>query len=385
MLPVSCTVSRCATLGIAKRVSTTSMRRQFGLRPTDELWEGHMFRRLSASACAITVLLVSNVSARACNPQSAALDMFYKQGLNLLRPARDYVKPGGMVFVTPDGVAEYEDPKDDVAPEPGNLIDFRAAILEETADSTAGFGLALGLAKAVVPLSLGAGLNSERHVSLGGIETTGKRLQSTALDTLLRQPNTLRAALDELPINRVFIVQEIYQATSVDLSASDKKSFSVTLNDGSAVAQCSSKEAPKAEAAKPASNAPGQKQKENEKKSGDAPTQPSGKENKPEDAVKKGAETPSDTSTTPAAGVPKTTGAAAFCMDGSYTLKLRATQPIPFAVRLAEVTKDGKSAVKRLRGRTVKITLGDRDEEIAADTLTFSTVSELRKRDNKSK
>jgi hypothetical protein len=320
----------------------------------------------------------------ACNPQTAALDLFYRQGLNLLRPARDYITPGGMVFVTKDGAVDYEEAKKgESAFEKGNLTDFRAAILDETENKSAGFGLALSLAKAVVPLGIAAGLSSEQEVSLGGIETTGTRLTSEAIDELIDKPKTKAAAIrDLLAGNRVFIVQEIYQATSLDLKASTSNSLSVTLNDGAAVAKCAADDKTKDDGSGQKSD----KQPVAGDKKDDGSGQKPNKQPAPSDTKQpqpstdksgKPSEAPGTKSDKSQGGAtPGYAGGVAFCMEGDYTLKLRATKPIPFAVRLAEVKNEGGKVV-RVRSRTIKITLGPGTEDVAADTLPFVTVQQL--------
>jgi hypothetical protein len=99
---------------------------------------------VSALALLLAVLTIALVS---CDAEKDALTLFSDQGLNLLRPARDYIQPGGMVFLVKGGPAEYDDPADPVTAEKGNLTDFKAVILSQTKNKTSAFSAALSLAK----------------------------------------------------------------------------------------------------------------------------------------------------------------------------------------------------------------------------------------------
>src|SRR5262245_12132598 len=60
------------------------------------------------SACAISL------SAASCDPERSTQDLFRRQGLNLLKPARDYIRIGGLVVRKGNGPMEYIDPLDPV-------------------------------------------------------------------------------------------------------------------------------------------------------------------------------------------------------------------------------------------------------------------------------
>ena len=94
-----------------------------------------------------------------------------------------------MVFVPRKGNPEYDDPKDKdvVAAAKGNLTDFKASILEETANKKTGFGAALSLATTIVPVPISAGLQSGKQVSLKQIDTTGVRLDTDKGHRLVTQ------------------------------------------------------------------------------------------------------------------------------------------------------------------------------------------------------
>jgi hypothetical protein len=291
------------------------------------------------------LLVTISISAaqNGCNAQSAAYSLFTRQGLNLLRPARDYIKPGGMVFVPKKGNPEYEDPKDDVASDKGNLADFKASILEETANKKTGLGAAVSLATTIVPMPVSAGAQSGKQVSLKQIDTTGVRLNTDALDRLIAAPNTSKAAAAELQRGvRVFVVQEIYSATSLDLHAEDDKAFNLHFNDGKAVADC--------------------------KLAGQSKDTKS-------DTTKKDSTSTSSKLSSLGAGV-------ALCVADDYTLKLQTKEAIPFAVRLAEV-KLVQGAVVRDRGSVLKGTLGPGEISASLISTEKPVLSGLVRRSNK--
>jgi hypothetical protein len=309
-----------------------------------------------------------------CNAQSAAYGLFTSQGLNLLRPARDYIQPGGMVFVPKKGNPEYEDPKDDVGSEKGNLTDFRASILEETANKKTGLGAALSLATTIVPVPISAGAQSGKQVSLKQIDTTGLRLNTDALDRLIASPNTSKAAAAELQRGmRVFVVQEIYKATSLDLHAEDNKAFDLHFNDGKAVADC--KLTNQSSSTKSDNAATDKKNSSTGTNAKDSSS--TGSADKPAGSAAKGS---GQTKTAPASSAQSKLGAGvALCVADDYTLKLTTKDPIPFAVRLAELEMS-QGTVQRNRGSVLKGTLGGGEISAALVNKETPAIDRLRYR-----
>jgi hypothetical protein len=318
----------------------------------------------------LVVAIAISAAQGGCNAQAGAYSLFTKQGLNLLRPARDYIQPGGMVFVPKKGNPEYEDPKDSVSSEKGNLTDFKASILEEAANKKAGLGASLTLATTILPMPISAGAQSGKQVSLKQIDTTGIRLSTDALDHLIASANTSKVAAAELQRGmRVFVVQEIYKATSLDLHAEDSKAFDLHFNDGKAVADCKltnkSGDTKTADAAK-------KDDKKNPSTSTDkkdsSPTGSEGKKGNTGSAAKNG----SGQSQTNAASsaLSKLQAGVAVCLADDYTLKLTTKDPIPFAVRLAELELL-QGTVQRNRGSVLKGTLGG--GEISAALVNSQT------------
>jgi hypothetical protein len=318
-----------------------------------------MKSRCSWALMPFSALVLSSAALISCDAQKDALTLFSRQGLNLLRPARDYIKPGGMIFIAKGGVPEYDDPADRVVADKDNLTDFRAAILAETSNKTTGFSAALSLAQSIMPLSLKAGAQTSSQASLKGIDTTGVRLSTQDLDKLIAKPNTSQAAATELPRGtRVFVVQEIYKATSLDLEAKDSKSFDLTYNDGTAVANCKDTGAPQkpaSDSSKPETKNGGQSTAGGNAQSG-SPAKPAAK--KPSDTQKPQAGTnkPSGQSaTTP----PKIGAGVAVCVADDFSLKFQTKDPIPFAVRIAELELVGGVVRRRRSAKPFVGTLGN--------------------------
>jgi hypothetical protein len=326
---------------------------------------------VSAIALLLAILTIGLAS---CDAEKDALKLFSDQGLNLLRPARDYIRPGGMVFLVKGAPPEYDDPKDPVTPETGNLTDFKAVILAETKNKTGAFSAALSLAKSIIPtpLSFGAGAESSRDVKLKQIETTGQRLKTDPLDDLIKKPKTSQAAVSAIQGGkRVFIVQEIYKATSLDLQATDTKAMNIKFNDGSAPVNCKPSTQP---AQKDSSGTPPSKQDNSGSGNAgkDTGSQGSGAatSKKPEGAsgaaskskvapqtgsAKSGAGTADNSSQSGASTV---SGAVGVCVAEDFSLQFQTKDPIPFAVRLAELELAQGVLQRRIGAKTFVATLG---------------------------
>ncbi len=311
--------------------------------------------------CIALLATTAPIIAQGCDVRKQALSIFGKQGLNLLRPARDYVVPGGLVFIGKNGVAEYDDPIERVVTEPGNLTNFRAVILQETQKKSTGFATAMDLTNWILPAPIGLRSSSNREVTLAGIETTGIRLQTTAVDNLIKRASTAKATVPELKRGlRVFVVQEIYKATSVDLRATSATRLDIAFNDGSAVATCAGgkPEEPKATASTGGSKAGDTKGPDEQRTDTKAAETKVGEAKA---ATAKAQNTTTKPAATDPAGVPaqkagdSSNGKAlpsigvSVCSDQEYTLRLRADNPIPFAVRLAEL-EIGGGQLRRRRG-----------------------------------
>jgi hypothetical protein len=305
------------------------------------------------------IVISASLAQSSCDAQSAAIDLFASKGLNLLGPARDYIKPGGLFFVPPKpGIPDYDDPADPVTAEPGNLMNFQADIMQETKSKTSKLSAVLAFAKAIVPLSFGAGAENDTDVSLKEISTTGVRLTTNALDALIQQPNTKKSAYDSLDPKdkvRVFVVQEVYKARTLDLSASSGKAFALTYDDsGKPVEDCGTPNN-------------GAKSDDSTKKSTDTTSKSTNTTSKASDTSKAAAtsnKSTSKASNTPGAtdGTAKLQAGLSGCISQGYTLIMNAADPIPFAVRLAELERYGTAVRRSHKGKPVYATLGSKTE-----------------------
>lgn len=306
--------------------------------------------------------------AQGCSAESVALKLVQSQGLNLLRPARTYITPGGM-FVKGKGTPVYVDSYEEVSPESGNLIDFDAVMLEEASGKTFGIGFAFELGAKLLAKPLGLQAKQNTDVKLAQVESKGQRLRTTAVDDLLKAgKKTAAAALAEIKQkNQVYLVQEVYRTSDFSLEAAAEQGLSVTYGGGKPVADCAAGGGD----AKPkdAGNAKADAKAAPDTGKGDQAVKDAAKgvTESAKDAVKPttpaAKETPASTpAATPAAGV-------AFCREGQYTLKLHTPSPLPFAVRLVKLhVRDG--VLQRDTAATMKITLGT--AEVAAAPLNDS-------------
>lgn len=291
----------------------------------------------STNIVRLSSFVVACVLASGClDPEKAVLAIFSKQGLTLLKPARDYVTVGGLVTAT-GGRARYDDPFDAVpATAP---VAFNAIIPEETKKDTAQFGVVFSQLANVVPLPVGLKVDSSIEVKLAAISSRGQRLRSTDLLALANRPETQQQAFQALSNGgRAFLVQDVYLGKSVSVNTTRKGGLQATLG-GAEVPSCSTAPAP-------------------------TPALPA--------AAASGNSTPS---TNPAAGspqpaIPPTKNDAAqlkpsvgvtACREGNYSLRFSSDTDIPFAVRLVELaiakTKDRETITFKTGGRNLGGTL----------------------------
>ncbi len=342
-----------------------------------------MSHRFFVSAMLGLTLGVAPVVTQGCNPEQATLNLFRRQGLNLLKPARDYIKVGGLMVKGKR--VDYIDPFDAPPGNTGGGSAFTAIILTEARQSTAGFDLAVGMVRALLPGSADVAGESNTQLKLDQINATGKRLTYQELDDLLLQPATAAQIRTELKQGReVFFVQEVYSAEEVQVSASDRRALRVKYGDGSAVRDCETTPptGAKTDQAKSGGEKPGEAQggKKEGAEGGKAPEQAAAEKGaatadkgaQPDKAPKQAAGQDAstggkgkETAGQAAAGDSKPSVTFGLCRAGSYTLKFKSATPgqyMPFAVRLRQVEiRDGQLA---LRNGTVTISgaLGGEEE-----------------------
>jgi len=323
-------------------------------------------RVLLRSVAVLVSALGVALTAQACDPEKAALTVFEKQGLTLLRPARSYIQVGGLVIQPRSGQPRYIDPLDDVASVDEPAVDFDAVVLAETQKRATKLGTALGLVQQLVTIPLGLQFNSSRDVTLSQVDTGGVRIKDKTLETLIKQKQTAAKLFEHLAPNlkrKAYIVQEVYLSASLNLAATTATSLGVTLGKDAELPSCdiaaSVKDETGQEGAKPKD---GEKPKEGEKaKDGEKPKEGEKAKDpeKPKDGEKPGtakheakvAETAKSTADeVKAPEKPSASIGLCYANQGKTVLSFKSAKPLPFAVRLAEI---------ELVGKDLKIKIGD--------------------------
>ncbi len=335
----------------------------------------------------LTLLGLVSVSlfAASCDPQARLMSMMRDQGLTLLRPARDYVQVAGLVVVPKQGAPEYVDPLDPVPSGNGTVVDIKAIIASQSQQNTTGVGTALtGLAQ-LVSLPVGLKFSRTSTVTLGQIDMRGKRLISNGVAAIAAGKMTSAEAKNDINAGgRVFVVQEVYTATKLNLVNSSNTALDLTLASGKALPECgpgaadkSSDQGKNATTPKPAGEA---KSDEGRAAAGakTAPAPPAAgssndakSNNKSKDSESPAAKSNADDSK----GV-----AVQLCRLSQNTVAFTSAAPIPFAVRLAELQlNNGGISVKRGAFKLPQ-SLGSTEVEQTTATLPNDTIGRLRHR-----
>src|ERR1700741_4366222 len=110
--------------------------------------------------------------AQGCDATSAAMKVFRDQGLVVLKPARTYVRPGGLVSLK-GHTARYRDAADPVPTDEKLATPFSATIMSETLNKATGFGAALSAIGSIVTAPLNLKFNASSRVSLAQIDASG--------------------------------------------------------------------------------------------------------------------------------------------------------------------------------------------------------------------
>jgi hypothetical protein len=177
------------------------------------------------------------LAAQGCNPEAAAMKIIREQGLVVLKPARSYIRVGGIVSVK-QNAPRYRDPLDPVPTDNNPDSNVRQIVMAQSAKSSTNVGLALKGLGSIIPIPVGLNVGADRQVSLAQTNTSGVRIPSAALDAQILKPNTA-AKIREL-LNggsKVYLVEEVHSGTSIDLAASNKTALIVSLG-GAALEQC---------------------------------------------------------------------------------------------------------------------------------------------------
>jgi hypothetical protein len=175
------------------------------------------------------------------DPQAKILKVFTDQGLTLVKPARNYIKIGGIVLL-PKGTKklDYEDPYDTLTPANGTSISFQAILGSETDTSSTGAQASVALAQ-MVKLPFGFKFEDGQTVKLSQIDADGSRYARPMISTLLKKKDTADEMSSRLKEgDRVFIIQEVYTATSLSVSSSTNVALAANVGGTPVTASCSS-------------------------------------------------------------------------------------------------------------------------------------------------
>jgi hypothetical protein len=287
--------------------------------------------------------------AQSCDPEKVALDVFRKQGLTLLRPARTYIEVGAIVVQPSSGQPRYIDPLDTVPTEEKPTVDFDAVIMSEVQKRTTTLGTALSLVAQVVTVPVGLKFDRSREVTLSQIDTGGVRLRDKALEALIKRPSTSAKLKEHLKVKRkAYVIQEIYRSATMNVAATTGGSLSVGVGGGD-VPECTP---PKGEGdktkEKEAATAKSKGQEaapstaQDQQKSGQPSTSQA-------DAAKKKV---AEEAAAEAKDPEKATSSVGVCFanQGKTVLAFKSEKPLPFAVRLAEI---------ELVGGDLRVKIGD--------------------------
>jgi hypothetical protein len=289
---------------------------------------------MTVSSALIAVTSVVALQARACaDPEAAAIGIFKRQGITLLKPARSYVAPGGIVTVTNAG-PRYDDPFEPV-PQKDNQP-FTATVMAETKDQTTKFDVALSKLGGIVPLPIAAGATSAFDVSLGQIDTKGTRIPSDKLKSLARSPQTsaeVKRAISSRA--RVFIVQDVYTGKSLTLTSRTSGALGGAVGAQS-VPACAPANG---SGSKPTDGTADKGPSNKDTKGSASPAAAAGEtQNKPANGANAAAAATGDKAKDDGPVV-----SVSMCREGNFSLKFQSDTDVPFAVRLVELvaSKDG--------------------------------------------
>jgi hypothetical protein len=268
-----------------------------------------------------------------CTLPSDALKVFTDQGLIPLQPARDYVKVCGLVSLPPHGTAAYLDPADVLPTNPNTYINFSAVIEDEARGQTAAIDVALSAVAHIIPFAAQLQAKTNTQVHLGQINASGVRLNTNEVPTLIGKQSTNQRIRDELRNhNRVFIVQEVYTAKTLSVTAASGQTLDISYQGTGKLPDCGNT------APNNGSDSPGNTPSDANTKSSNAASAATGKSSASASATN----TPTvrgngitDMATPVLSGI-----SVGACLNRTYQLSLNSNSAIPIAVRLNEVELD---------------------------------------------
>jgi hypothetical protein len=304
-----------------------------------------MLNKMPFSRVAFSMLALSIVFLCGCpDPQKAAITLMSKQGLVLLQPARSYISVGGLVVLPQHGRPSYLDPVPGDVPS-SDPSSFDAVIDAQQMKEQTGFSAALHGLATVVAFPVGFTYKGSGSVTMKQIDAAGTRLDTNKVDAVIQAASTKSKATAQLGQHmRVFIVQEVYRATSLSVVSSSSNALEASYGSAGELPSCSDADKAQTDTSKSKSGKPAT--------SSTSPTQTG---SQPAKTAATAAKTAAAVSPGASVGVCRST-------DGSLTMSSK--NPIPFAVRLNELQLvNGILSVKLGDGNFGNMSLGDPDAQ----------------------
>ncbi|MEO8359551.1 MAG: hypothetical protein ABI672_05945 [Vicinamibacteria bacterium] len=282
---------------------------------------------------------------------------------------------GGIMVRRGNGPTEYIDPLGQIASTPDDGAAFNAVIMQESMQKTAKFGVVLGLIKSILPGSLDLGGGATSDVKLDQITATGRRLKDDEVKRLIASKETAAEITKDLGDGlTVWVIQEVYNAEELRVSASTQVGFDVKFAGGQTVQDCGPQPKTTPSAAS------------TQEKKAEAKTASSPKAAQETDTSKKEEQKDPATATPPtqSASAEKISAGLSVCRSGSASLSFKsatAGERIPFAVRLKqiELPKGGQLSIKR-GGVVPNVTLGPNSPEFALVNAQVPEIANLTRR-----
>ena len=283
------------------------------------------------------VVTISLITLIACDLQKAALKIFTSQGLTVLQPARDYIALGGIVVLPKNGRPQYIDPYDTLNGSDGTYSNFSAIIQQQTQNQSTGIEAAVGTLASFIPVSAGLNFTNGQQVQLAQIDTGGTRLTTQMVLSLLKKDATSAAIRTQLQTgNRVFLIQEVYTAKSMDLKSASNTALDASYAGAGSLPTCNASPTGAGGASSSGSGQPGT--------SGNNAAAPTANGASATHSGATGGAGATSTNTNAASPSSSASGNSAgagisfgVCRASQFEISFQSQTPIPFAVRLNEV------------------------------------------------
>jgi hypothetical protein len=313
----------------------------------------------------------------------AAKKIMADQGLTLLQPARDYIALGGIVSVPGSGRAQYEDPYDTLPNENGTYSSFNAIISQNAKNQSIGIDAAVGSLGNFVtlPASISGAVNHTSSVKLSQIDTGGTRYTTQKIAALLKRTATSDAIkADLLSGVRVFVIQEVYTATSFSITSSNSTSIAAAAGGSAPSPQCSATgtggsgtgSSGTSGSGKGSSGTSGSEKGGSGTSGSGSGSSGSGSSGTGSSGTSSSGTSSSGTSSSGTSSSGSAPISLGLCWGGNSSLSFTTDHPIPFAVRLNEVVV-GPGGVLQIKKGNFKLPLNTLGSDSVADTATPSS------------